>query len=96
MEEENNAIIIDSENEEENERRLVRKRGRPPTRRIRIERERLREESEKNDLMNKGRTLTGRKGRIRSDLEEGKVRELRENPSIDLSAEVLEQAVKEQ
>lgn len=36
--------------------------------------------------------LLGRKGRVRSDLEEGKERELKESPMIDLSAEVIEQA----
>lgn len=88
---EDTTLVIDSD-EEEYKRTMPRKRGRLPTRRTRIERERIREEREKYELMDRRRTLTGRKGRMRSDMEEGRISELKENPTTDLSAEVLEQA----
>lgn len=43
-------------------------------------------------MKDKKRVLTGRKGRLRTDLEEDKMEEMKDSPTVDLSAEVLEQA----
>lgn len=99
-EESRDTIMICSDGEEKGDRRrILRKRGSPSTTGLRAEKERLRLEREKieemireQEMLNKKRTLTDRKGRLRSDLEEEKIEELKENPTMDLSAEVLEQA----
>lgn len=88
---EDTTVMVDSDDAEIEAARVPRKRGRPPTRRLRLERERLREEREKYELLDRGRTLSGRKGRIRLDIEEDKIWEMKENPTTDLSVEVLEQ-----
>lgn len=101
MDEEERIISIDSNEEEENaevhRKRILRKRGRINIKAAieiddkgRWRKEEEREKTRDELIMDKGRTVIGKKGSAWMNMEE-KIRELKENPTIDLSAEVLEQ-----